>query len=82
MKKPTYKEVQVARKVLVASGIIDTFWHKNDIEQRAEERGLRLTPKQVQGIADLLVKSHDANEGINWDIIDIVTDLYLKNYKK
>lgn len=77
MKKPTYAEIEAARKVLVASGIIDTFWHKDDIIARSEERGFVLSPIDVQNIADLLVKRHDANQGINWDVIDIITDMYI-----
>ena len=77
MKNKSYKEIEAARKVLVASGTIDTFWHKDDIKARAKERDIVLNEEQVQGIADLLVKRHDASQGINWDVIDVITDIYL-----
>lgn len=78
MKKPTPKEIEAARKILVASGILDTFWHKDDIKLRALDRGILLSDEKIDGIANLLVKRHDANEGINWTTIDIITDIYLE----
>ena len=78
MKKPTYEEIEAARAVLVASGVIDTFWHKDDIKFRALDRGILLSDEKVDGIADLIVRRHDANEGINWTTIDIITDIYLE----
>ncbi len=78
MKKPTPQEVQAARETLVASGVIDHFWHKTDISFRATDRGIKLTTKQVDDIAQLIVKRHDAEQGINWDFIDIITNMYLE----
>lgn len=82
MKKPNYKQIEQARKVLVASGILDSFWHQDDILGAAKERGIELTKREVQDIADFIVRKHDANIGINWDTINIFTDMYLEENKK
>lgn len=79
MKKPTHEEVEAARTVLKAHGIIDAFWHQDDIKGRANERGIKLTSNQIKEIAEYIARKHDASQGINWDTIDCFTDMYLED---
>jgi hypothetical protein len=46
-------------------------WTETDIRHQAEySYGIELTPDQSYEILKLVMKSHDANTGINWDVID------------
>ena len=80
MKKPTYKEIEAARKVLVDSGIIDAFWCIDDIICRGSElhKPRKITRKQGKEIAQLISRKHDACIGINWDVIDCFIELYFE----
>ena len=52
-------------------------WHVDDVKMRAEERGIDLSEQQALEILQQIDKGKDASVGINWDVIDIVTDMYL-----
>jgi uncharacterized protein YpuA (DUF1002 family) len=46
-------------------------WTEADIMHQAEySYGIELTPDQSYKILELIMKSHNANIGINWDVID------------
>ena len=46
-------------------------WTEEDIRHQAEFAcGIDLTPDQTYEILKLIAKTHDANIGINWDVID------------
>lgn len=80
MKKPTPEEIKIAKTTLSQAGYcMEALWTEFDIIERAKERKIRLTKKQTQGIILLIGKRHDAETGVNWDFIDLVTDEFLKN---
>ena len=58
--------------------VISIAWHAEDIFYRANERGLSLTDEQVGNILDVLKNKHDASIGINWEVIDVITDYELE----
>jgi hypothetical protein len=46
-------------------------WTEADIRHQAEYSfGIELTSDQSYEILKLVMKSHDANIGVNWDVID------------
>lgn len=49
-------------------------WCLEDIRHQAESRGIILTPKELNEVADLCEYEFDACIGINWDVIDYHTD--------
>ena len=53
---------------------ISITWDVYDIMWRAKERHLVCTEKDAENILDKLEKQHDANVGINWDVIDAHID--------
>lgn len=53
--------------------IIDR-WDADDIQSVAESMDARLTDAQVLEVMELIVRSHDANHGINWDVIGSAID--------
>ena len=46
------------------------MWNDADILMRAKDMGYNLTDKQVQEIMYNMKENFDANEGINWIVID------------
>ena len=60
-------------KLVIENGhpsIVDR-WDADDIQSVAENR---LTDAQVLEVMELIVRSHDANHGINWDVIGSAID--------
>jgi hypothetical protein len=53
--------------------IIDR-WEIEDIQSVAEDMDCQLTDDQVLEVMQLIVRSHDANYGINWDCIGSAID--------
>jgi hypothetical protein len=62
--------------------IIDR-WDADDIQSVAENMDLgcgnKLSDDQVLEIMQIIVSSHDANFGINWDVIGRAIDYILEN---
>lgn len=45
-------------------------WHAEDIEDRAKALGTPLSDAEVDAVLDAMRRQHDADIGINWDVID------------
>ena len=56
---------------------IQITWHIEDVIYRGKERGINLTEEEAIDILDTLKDNHDSTIGINWDVIDDVTDFRL-----
>jgi hypothetical protein len=56
---------------------ISIKWYADDLVHRAKERKISLSKEQASDILELLKKNHDASIGINWEVVDVVTDMYL-----
>ena len=60
--------------------IIRDDWHEEDIQSVAEDdHDTTLTPEQMQKVMELLVKSFDANVGIDWEIIGMAIEQILED---
>jgi len=46
------------------------IWTIDDVLDRAEEMGNKITRDQAEKVVYALQSQHDANIGINWDVID------------
>jgi len=53
-------------------------WHIVDVIDRAKERHINLSEQQAIEILESVDRGKDASIGINWDVIDTHTDIYLK----
>jgi hypothetical protein len=56
-------------------------WHVEDVESRLEYFGFELTEKECIEVLQLVAKTFDAEQGINWDSIDCAIDV-LFGYRK
>lgn len=61
---------------------IAIIWDIDDVYAQAEEREIELTEFEAKDILQRMYKYHDANEGINWLTIDIVTDTVISKRSK
>lgn len=68
-------------KVEDAEKIGSVKWSTIDIIDRAKDRGLKVTDEQAKEILNTIIRKHDAELGINWDVIDAHTDFYLNQYE-
>jgi len=61
------------KKELVERGFIDVFWHIDDIKYVIDiisDDAYPTDKKALKDIACDLAKNHDANIGINWNVIE------------
>lgn len=57
---------------------VSFIWWIDDIQERAIQMHREpLTDKQASEILQLIKHRHDANIGVNWEVIDIWTNYYL-----
>ena len=63
-------------KLIIENGhpVIVDRWDADDIQSVAENMDARLTEAQILEVMELIVRSHDANYGINWDVIGSAID--------
>jgi hypothetical protein len=62
---------------LVPPDVISDVWGIVDVIERAKERDINLSKQQAREILHLIDKGKDAGRGINWDVLDTVTNDYL-----
>lgn len=55
------------------------FWHIDDVLETAKEIGLTISKQDAENVAKWIEKHHDANEGINWDIIKAAINEVIHN---
>jgi len=61
---------------------ISMTWTVTDVMDRADERGIQLTDEQCVDILADINRYKDADIGINWEVIDTYTDMYLVEESK
>ena len=59
--------------------VIQDQWDASDIESVAEDMEVELTEDQVLEVMEIIVRRHDANHGINWDVIGSAIDYVLES---
>jgi hypothetical protein len=56
------------------------FWFATkDVIERALETGREITEEQAKSILLNMLDKYDADMGISWDVIDIYTDMELRD---
>lgn len=61
--------------------VCSVLWLAEDIEMAADNMDdVSLSDDEVNDILSILESKHDANEGINWDVIEITIELYVSGY--
>lgn len=68
---------------------IHIIWHVDDILNRYQDiltsgyvKDVGLTYEDAKWILHHLDYSHDCNFGINWDVIDVAIEDYIKKFKE
>ena len=67
-------------KVIHENGqtILRSDWHIDDVLSQAETMGIVLTNEQAAKVLGIVADCHDANLGINWEVIDAAIDAYME----
>jgi hypothetical protein len=60
---------------------ISLVWSTDDVLSRAAERKINLSKDEARSILKDIEDNHNANVGVNWDVIDAQTDHYLGEKK-
>lgn len=68
--EPEMSDIDKAKKTLEDAGYLGVYWQRRDVWGRANELGIELTEEQFNGVCDMIVRRHDCEQGINWDVID------------
>lgn len=58
---------------------ISIKWSTQDVLWQADNLDIELTEEQADDILYNLEEGHDANIGINWDVISFYIEDYLRN---
>ena len=59
--------------------VIQDQWDASDIESVAEDMEVELTEDQILEVMEIIARRHDANIGINWDVIGSAIDYVLES---
>ena len=59
-----------------------SWWHIDDVKERAIENGDKLSTEQAWKVLSLIDRNMDCNIGINWDVIDYWIEHVLTERKK
>ena len=70
-------------RVITENGqvILRSDWHIEDVLGQAENMGIELTNEQAAEVLGIVADCHDANIGINWEVIDAAIDYFLETNK-
>ena len=73
---PTVKEVidWLSRFYSPDEHVAVDVWCVEDVLERAEERGIKISRKEAEEIIDEIHRKRDSTIGINWDVIDAYLD--------
>ena len=59
---------------------ISITWHIEDVQQLVQERfDKNISDEDALEVLDCLVRKHDANIGINWDVIECAVEYLLES---
>ena len=58
---------------------VSEWWHIDDVQAQAENMGEVLTEQECRDVLAMVMRKHDCNIGINWDVIDYWIDETLKD---
>ncbi len=50
------------------------WWHIDDVANQAESQGETLTEEECRDVLAMVMRKHDCNIGINWEVIDYWID--------
>lgn len=72
-------EAQAAVKRHFDPDWVAEWWHIDDVQSQAENMGEVLTEQECRDVLALVMRKHDCNIGINWDVIDYWIEETLKD---
>jgi len=77
-----YSHVEQYEHEINAGRSIAVIWSISDVQMQAEIDGIELSDEQAVAVLQNIEQRHDAEVGVNWDVISIHIDAYLRTHKK
>ena len=71
-------EAEMAVKRAFDPDWVSEWWHIDDVAMQAESQGETLTEEECRDVLAMVMRKHDCNIGINWDVIDYWIDEIVK----
>jgi hypothetical protein len=71
-------EAELAVKRAFDPDWVSEWWHIDDVASQAESQGETLTEEECRDVLAMVMRKHDCNIGINWDVIDYWIDEIVK----
>jgi len=63
-------EAEMAVKRHFDPNSVAEWWHIDDVQGQAENMGEVLTDEECRDVLAMVMRRHDCNIGINWEVID------------
>lgn len=72
--------VAIAKTILRQTGYVPFLWHIDDVRGLIEDREIKitLTDAECLEILDNAYENHNAEFGMNWDVIEAELELFLE----
>jgi len=74
-------EAELAVKRAFDPDWVSEWWHIDDVAGQANDQGKNLTEDECRDVLAMVMRKHDCNIGINWDVIDYWIDEIVKERK-
>lgn len=75
-------EAEIAVKMAFNPDWVAEWWHIDDVAMQAEDHGENLTEEECRDVLAMVIRKHDCNIGINWEVIDYWIDEIVKEREK
>ena len=62
-------------------GYIHIKWHIDDVKATAERMDIAIPDEDAREILEIVKHRHDAEIGINWEVIKVHIDAHMNPYK-
>jgi hypothetical protein len=91
MKTMIEVDIPTGRSVAEAIGAVNRafdpdwmaeWWHIDDVQGQAENMGEELTDQECRDVLAMVMRKHDCNIGISWEVIDYWIEQIIEEREK
>jgi hypothetical protein len=75
-------EAEMAVKMTFNPDWVASWWHIDDVAMQAESMGETLTEDECRDVLERIMRRHDCNIGINWDVIECWIEQVIEEREK
>ena len=67
---------QGKEKIIDDAGYIHIKWHIDDVKATAKNMNVSISDDDARAILEDIYHGHDANNGVNWEVIETYIDMH------